>query len=325
VIARDPCANGLKVMITGAAGFIGQRTVPMLLQAGCDVTAVDDLSAGFPWRLSPHRGLSCVELDLRDQAAVSRLCSSVDPDTVLHLAARHFIPHCQADPERTVESNVGVIHNLLAAFGSGRSRRVVFTSSAAAYAPTQGPSRESDPLLPLDVYGETKRAGERLLLRYGRHGTGSHSVRIARLFNVFGPGDGNPHLVPEILAQARHGDTLTIGNTTPRRDYVFIDDVVHVLCHMVLARSTPPVLNIGTGISRSVSEVVTEISAITGRKFAVVSHPERRRQIDRQTLCADISLLRATFPFFTPTPFRDGLRRALVAEGLLDFMSERTR
>ena len=322
--AREPPPTGLRVLVTGAAGFIGHRTIPTLLESGCNVVAVDDLSGGFPWRLPLHRGLTCVELDLRDTASVSRLCSSVDPDAVLHLAARHFIPYCQADPEQTVASNVGVICNLLAAFSNGRSRRIVFASSAAAYAPSQGPSRESDPLSPLDVYGETKRAGERLFLRYARHGTTSHSVRIARLFNVFGPGDGNPHLVPEILAQAQQSDTLNIGNTTPRRDYVFIDDVAHVLCHLVLAGSAPPVLNVGTGIARSVSEAVTELSALTGRKFAVVSHPSRRRAVDRQLLYADISLLRATFPALTLTPFRDGMRQLLAAEGLLDFMSEGT-
>jgi UDP-glucose 4-epimerase len=308
------------VLVTGAAGFIGSRTVPLLLDAGCEVVAVDDLSGETSWHIPTGPRITFVEQDLRDPHGVSDLCTATDPDIVVHLAARHFIPYCEAHPTDTRAVNLGATRNLLVALGAQRPRRIVFASSAAVYSPTMAPIAETGRLGPCELYGATKRAGERMLQRYAAASPGAGDLRIARLFNVVGPGDRNPHLLPEIIRQARDGGHLTLGNVTSRRDYVYVDDVAFVLAHLALAPLAPRVLNVGSGQARTVMEVVAEVEVALGRRLTVSSSPQRTRAVDYPVLQADVRLLHATVSGHSWTPFRTAVRDTIaslvMAEGV---------
>jgi UDP-glucose 4-epimerase len=306
------------VLVTGAAGFIGSHIVPLLLDAGCEVVAVDDLSGGTSWNIPTGQRVTVVEQDLRDPHAVSALCAATDPDVVVHLAARHYIPYCEAHPTDTRAVNVGATRNLLAALGDPRPRRIVFASSAAVYSPTTGPVAETGRLGPCEVYGATKRAAEQVLQRNAAASPGACDLRIARLFNVVGPGDRNPHLLPEIIRQAREGGRLTLGNVTSRRDYVYVDDVAAVLGHLALVPHAPRVLNIGSGQTRSVAEVVAEVGVALGRRLTVSASVRRTRSVDRPVLQADVRLLNATVSDRPWTPFHSAVRATVVSLDMAD-------
>ena len=96
--------------------------------------------------------------------------------------------------------------------------RVVHASTAAVYAPSHDPVGEGARLAPTDVYGSTKLAAEGLLREHAGDGRRAVDLRVLRLFNVYGPGDSNPHLLPEILVQVRASDEITLGNLESRRD-----------------------------------------------------------------------------------------------------------
>jgi UDP-glucose 4-epimerase len=311
------------VLVTGAAGFIGHRLVQRLLDADATVLAVDDLSAGFGWQRPPRTGLNRIELDIGDRRGLERVCRQAAPDVVVHLAARHFIPYCRAHPEETIRCNLGGTEALLAALDPRKPVRIVFASTAAVYQPTAAATRETDPMDgDDDVYAYTKRRAEGMLRGYARARAARCDVRIGRIFNVFGPGDGNPHVIPEILAQAGRGDTLRLGNLDTRRDYIFLDDVVTALIHLVSARAAPATVNIGSGVPRSVTDIVTACAALTGRPLAVASDAQRRRGQDRPNLYADTTILHTLLPCLAARTFRDGLAVTLAAAGLIDTTSE---
>ena len=119
---------------------------------------------------------------------------------IIHLAAVHFIPDCDADPEACLSTNVlGTQVALDSAQGSATVRAFVYASTVAVYQPSVEPHHESSRLAPTDVYGSSKLAGEQLVAWLGRR-TGM-PTGIARLSNVYGPDETNPHLIPVVISQ----------------------------------------------------------------------------------------------------------------------------
>lgn len=196
------------MLVTGAAGFIGIPTVRLLLRRGATVIAVDNFAVGSRERLREqgrHGELEVREVDLRDPVATRDALAGVETPHVLHLAAHHFIPFCVAHPAETLAVNVDGTQHLLDALGDADGRTLVFASTADVYRPSERPHSEDDALEPNNVYGASKVMGEWLVLFQGDRDP-SLDARVARLFNAYGPGETNPHVLPDILGHMRHGD-----------------------------------------------------------------------------------------------------------------------
>jgi UDP-glucose 4-epimerase len=301
------------VLVTGAAGFIGAPLVSELLERGHDVLALEDFSVGSPNRLA-GLDVTIVEADLRDPVAVRRAVSEAAAWGVVHLAALHFIPDCLARPAETVERNVLGTQNLLDALAAEPPQRLVFASTGDVYQPGTRPHKESDPAEPINVYGLSKLTGEWLLELFATANPGS-AVRVARLFNVYGPGETNPHVVPEIVGQLRQGDRLRLGNVDAQRDWVFLDDAVVALVGLLEQPGESATVNVASGSATSVRQLIDLLARLTGRPLEVETDPERLRPVDRPLLLADRSRLRALLPELEPTPLERGLSRLLETEG----------
>jgi UDP-glucose 4-epimerase len=273
------------VLVTGGAGFIGSHLVERLCGAGEQVSVIDDLSRGRREWIHPAADLH--EADIRDASAIGRVVSAVAPDVVFHLAALHFIPAVDDAPEIARDVNVNGTRTLLAALAEHVPQRVLFTSTAAVYPDRRGPIEETCPAAPLDVYGETKLAGERLVREFAAQ-VGTRCV-IARLFNAIGPRETNPHVVPELVRQLRAGATsVRLGNLEPRRDYTDARDVAAALHALVdVPADTAEVFNVGSGRSFSVGELVAECEHVLGHPVAVETEEARLRTRDRAELVAD--------------------------------------
>lgn len=311
--------NDGPILVTGGAGFIGARTVAALLERGHEVAVIDNLSVGCRERLAevdPGSQVRFDEVDLRDRVALAAVVADVRPSAVIHLAAIHFIPYCVEHPEEVITSNILGTQNLIDALGCLGDARVVFASTADVYEPSLTAHHEDDPIRPFNVYGASKIAGE-WLLAFRAKQRAALDVRVARLFNVYGPGDANAHVLPAILEQMRGSDAISLGDTTPRRDYNFVDDVAVTLCDLMEWGGGPVTVNIGSGTSTSVSEIVTAIGQITGRTLTIARDPDRLRPIDRPELLADTATLRALLPNRHVTSIVDGLRRTLEHVGLV--------
>ena len=253
----------MRCLVTGGCGFVGSALVRRLLAESHEVVVVDDLSRGSPENLGADRArVRVIEQDVtRD---LSRIFSSFQPQIVFHLAALHFIPDCDADPARCLRVNVDGTRSVLEAVAELRGPvSLVVASSAAVYAPAEGAHREQqDSLGPVDVYGQSKRWTEELAAGFAaRTGTG---VGIARLFNVFGPGETNAHFIPSLICQMKAGESVRLGDLSTRRDYVFVDDVADALLRLAGygREGGSATVNIGSGRAYAGAEVVEALAGL---------------------------------------------------------------
>jgi UDP-glucose 4-epimerase len=158
--------------------------------------------------------------------------------------------------------------------------------------------------------------GEWLVHLWKTNGAAADIV-VVRLFNVYGPGETNAHVIPDILAMLRKQNRLHLGNLTTRRDYVYVDDVADILVQLLRIEGLNSTVNLGTGKSWRVEELVTAMGTITGRPLQVETDPRRLRPSDRKNLQADISHLQSLIPQFVPRSLNEGLGELLSAEGFL--------
>lgn len=318
VVAALPLDVGATVAVTGGAGFLGSRVVSRLLALGFAVVCIDDLSTGVETRSARTESarFTFVHADVRHRGAVVRALAASRPQAVIHLAALHFIPACTADPVKTLEINtVGTQLVLEACALLTDAPRFVFASTADVYAPTTTLLSESSPLGPTNVYGHSKLAAEGLVrLAAQQHGI---EAVTCRLFNLYGPSETNPHVIPEIVSQLRVSDVVRLGNTKPKRDFVYVEDAADAIVTLCQGAPSGTTVNIGTGVSHSIEEVVDVIRTLTGRNILVESDDSRWRVSDRLNLQCDCRQLRKIVPEATPTSLTLGLQRLLREEGVL--------
>ena len=292
----------MKVLVTGAAGYIGSFVSHGLTENGHEVVALDNLIEGSVDALPD--GCTFIEGDVRDTNLLERTIAKHAPDAVVHLAGFTLIPPSLDDPLGCFEMNIGATMNMLRVMANHSVKRMVFSSSAAVYGlPTQVPVPEDHGLLPENPYGRSKLMIEQLL-PWCLDSYGIRSVSF-RYFNVAGamPTLGESrrvetHLLP-LLFKAATDESFTIqlfGNDypthdgTPVRDYVHVRDIAkgHILALDWLAgNEVCEIFNLGSGQSYSVIDLLQSVERVTGLS---VSHEFADRRVgDPATLTADIS------------------------------------
>ena len=286
------------VLVTGGAGYVGSVCSHELLKRGHAVTIIDDLSTGHREAVPDDAEFLCI--DIGNRAAVTELLSKRRFDVVFHFAAKALIAESVSNPGRFFDSNLGSGIAFLECVRQAGIRNFVFSSTAAVYGnPRSTPIYEDAPKEPVNAYGESKLALERILKWYC---TGyDWSVTAFRYFNASGstPGNGErhepeTHILPLLLqvASGRRSSFQIYGTDYPTPDGTCLRDYVHVLdiahAHLLaLQRLGSPgfrAFNIGTGRSHSVKEVCEIVERLTGRKLDIRTGP--RRPGDPAVLCA---------------------------------------
>lgn len=315
---HESISKQASVLITGGAGFIGTPLSLALVDAGHEVLVLDDLRANTHFAADSR--INTVQKDLRDRRSIERIMSESKPDVVVHLAAIHFIPYCNEHPDETISINVEATRNLLKACDGFPPRKLFFASSAAVYAPSERPHRESDPLGPVDIYGLTKAFGE-VLVRKFHHDHTDTVCTIGRFFNVYGPGDTNLHVIPEIATQVidslrddADAISLSIGNLTTQRDYVYVDDVVAAILALLEIDRGCREFNIGVGRGTSVLELIKHFERVAGRRIEIEQSDERMRKVDRPLLVSDVSAIGSETGWRPRQTLTAGLSALLSAE-----------
>jgi len=300
--------DGTKVLITGGAGFIGSHVCSQLIDDGADVQVFDNFFRGVQANIPEKAEL--IEGDIIDDADVKEI-GQADPDVILHLAAIHYVPYCTENPQEAYETNVLGTRKVLNEARKTDVDKVVAASSAAVYPPREKPNAETSELGAIDVYGDTKILGEDLY-RLFNYDTGIGTVG-ARLFNVFGTRETNPHLIPAIVEQVKEGTEVNLGNLTPKRDFVYVTDVANALIRMVTNGPAEGYrnYNVGTGESRSVREVYETVEALVEKDITLQQDQDRVRESDRPNLQADISRISAELDWQPSVEFEEGIRRIL--------------
>jgi UDP-glucose 4-epimerase len=310
----------LKIVVTGGVGFVGLPLCRKLHALGHDLLVVDNLKCGEGRARDLPDAVRLETLDIRRQLELQALFRSFAPAAVIHLAAIHFIPECNRNPVEAIDINVvGTDSVLQACAGSGPGlERVIVTSSAAVYPIADDYFSEASPLGPTDIYGQTKAINERQLARFAA----AHDVRSVgvRLYNVYGPGETNPHVIPEIVDQIKRGSSvLSLGDTAPKRSYVFVDDVADAYVRLLAAALSEPctIVNLGNSAEASVDEVVGTIATLLGTTLAISHDPARYRPSERPFLRCDPSRLTRLTGWQPTRTLLNGLKELLCYERLL--------
>ncbi len=298
----------MNILITGGAGFIGSALVHELNGKGHTVSVLDNLSFGR----REHAAVDDAHfynIDMLDAAETLRVVKEVAPTWIIHLAAIHFIPYCNAHPYESSDINLRGTANVLdAASATASVKKVFFASTAAVYADSAKPvSERSSAVVPLDIYGLSKWIGERLVSEF--HLATDVPCVIGRLFNAYGPRETNPHLVPEILRQVHEGVTdIQLGNIMTRRDYIHTSDMARAIT-LLMEREIRgiDVFNIGTGSSYTAQDVVEYFEKASGRKLHITVASDRVRKVDRQLLQADISKICKAIDWKPEVTFEKGI------------------
>lgn len=277
----------MRVLVTGGAGYIGSIMVEYLLQQGCQVTVYDSLVTGHREAVPPEAQL--VVADLADEASLQRTLAQ-GFDVVMHFAAFIEAGESMKRPAKYFRNNVINSLRLLEAVLEAGIPRLIFSSTAAVYAPRDEPLREDHPIGPTNVYGQTKRMVEQALEWYHRvHGL---KVAILRYFNAAGAlphrGEAHPHethLIPLVLQVALgqreaiyiFGTDYPTPDGTCIRDYIHVWDLVraHWLALHVLEERPFVVYNLGNGRGYSVRQVIETARRVTGHPIPAIEAPRR--------------------------------------------------
>ena len=289
----------MRILVTGGAGYIGSVSVEAFLAAGHEVTVLDDLSTGHRGAVVP--GATLVVGSYSDIPAVTALLKSRKIDAVLHCAARSLVGESMVDPGKYFRQNVAGGIALLDAMKDSDVKRIVFSSTAATYGmPERTPILESDPIRPINAYGESKRCVEAAITWYG-FGYGLRSV-ILRYFNAAGATKAcgemhapETHLIPAVLGAVEAGREVTLfGEDYPTPDGTCVRDYIHVsdlaAAHLAALIATDPadartgpatgacqplICNLGSGTGFSNRQIVAAAETVVGHAIPVTMGPRR--------------------------------------------------
>jgi UDP-glucose 4-epimerase len=276
----------MRLLVTGGAGYIGSIVAQQLLADGHEVVVLDDLSRGH--RAAVPQGAELVQASLLDEETTRRTLAT-GFDGVMHFAALALVAESVAHPERYHRSNVVGALNLLDAMRDAGARRLVFSSTCAVYGePEVVPMHEDIPTAPVNAYGNSKLAIDRMIADESRaHGLGATSLRYFNVAGASGPlgEDHEPetHLIPLVLrAAAGVSDHVKIFGTdyptrdgTAVRDYIHVEDLgrAHALALDAIEPGRHRIYNLGTGDGYTVKEVVDSARRVTAREITAVEAP----------------------------------------------------
>ena len=301
-------------LVTGGAGFVGSNLVQRLLDQNWMVLSYDNFLNGKREFLTPdNSNLKILKGDIRDRDKLKSIMDKFHPQVVFHLAALHFIPYCNSNPYETILVNVAGTESVLEACENSSVKKFIYASTAAVYGISDKANLELDFPKPMDIYGITKNCGEHLVhLFYEK--TNIPSV-AARLFNIYGPHETNPHIIPEILNQVNLDKKVYLGNLAPKRDYIYVGDVVKALMMIENNFHTGfDVFNVGTGKEYSVKELVEIIGGLLNEDISIEVDKNRVRQQERMHLVADVQKIKNVIGWESEESIETGLQKLINLE-----------
>jgi UDP-glucuronate 4-epimerase len=309
----------MRVVLTGAAGFIGSHLAERLLAEGHEVLGFDAFDSYLydaatkernAASLAARRGFRLIRADLNDAAAMTGACEGAD--LVVHLAALAGVRPSLAQPLRYVQANLGGTTTVLEACRRVGPKRLVFASSSSVYGArsvADVPFRESDPCLtPASPYAATKRSGELLCSTYrDLFGIGVSSLRF---FTVYGPRQRPEMAIHKFTRAIASGQPVTLfGDGSTARDYTYIDDIIDgvvAACHKV-APGDFTIYNLGGSRTTTLRRLVELISSALGRAAEVRWEPDQPGDVP--ITYADVSLAARDLGYAPKIGIEEGIER----------------
>jgi nucleoside-diphosphate-sugar epimerase len=278
------------VLVTGATGFIGRPLCKVLRSVGHEV-----------------KELSSSDGDISESATLNR----VGPvDHVFHLAGRTFVPDSWKDPVGFQKINAQGTANVVE-YCRTRRARLTFVSAYLYGLPEALPVSEACPPKPNNPYALSKYLAEQICAFYAAYY--GVEVTVVRPFNIFGPGQKGHFLIPQVIRQVEERHRIRVKDLAPRRDYVYIDDLVDALSKTIGRSGGYNIINIGSGSSVSVGELIAVIQAVAGTNLQVVEERDIRPN-EIGDVYADVGKARALLGWRPTFSFRQGIERMMLGD-----------
>ncbi|WP_432066189.1 UDP-glucose 4-epimerase GalE [Streptomyces sp. C10-9-1] len=304
-----------RYLVTGGAGYVGSVVTAHLLEAGHQVTVLDDESTGFAEAVPPGARF------VRGRIQEAHRVLDASFDAVLHFAASSQVGESVADPEKYWRNNVAGSLELVGAMRRAGVGTLVFSSTAAVYGePESVPITEDARTRPASAYGATKLAVDHLITSEAlAHGLAAVSLRYFNVAGAYGPygerHEPESHLIPLVLQAALghrphvcvYGDDYPTPDGTCIRDYIHVADLAEA--HLLALDAATPgehlICNLGNGSGFSVREVIAAVERVTGREVPVVR--AGRRPGDPAVLVASAARARKMLGWRPSRPGLDGI------------------
>lgn len=307
----------MRILLTGAAGFIGSHLSDRLLAEGHDVIGMDNFVTGSRVNLSHLAGNPRFQLVEHDVSTRIEVAGKID-------AVMHFASPASPNPDspygypqlpiQTLKAGGLGTHNALGVAKANGARFLLASTSEIYGDPLEHPQKESywghvDPIGPRSVYDEAKRYAEAMTMAY--HRFHSLDTKIIRIFNTYGPrmrlDDGR--VVPNFMCQALRGESLTIyGDGLQTRSFCYVDDLVEGIYRLLLSKENDPV-NIGNPVEINILEFAQRIAKLVNPPGRITFEEGRRGSGDPQRRQPDITRAKAVLGWAPKVALDEGLRR----------------
>lgn len=300
----------MKVLITGAEGFVGGHLISELVGRGHTV--------GGTYLFTPgeREDISWYECDLTKQENIRNIISRFLPDAVIHLAAISHVPDARTDYERAFQTNVtGLVHLLSAVTEHASDSKVLSISSGEIYGQIDSndlPVSEGHPLFPRNIYGLTKECAERISVFFSRER--SLQITILRPFNQFGPGQEERFVTASFarqVARVKRGldePVIRVGNLSVKRDFTDVRDMVAAYAQAIEADLDIGPYNLCSGRSVSIAQILDTLISIADIDVEISVDTTRVRAADISEMRGDASLFHTATGWIPRIPLNETLR-----------------
>jgi nucleoside-diphosphate-sugar epimerase len=306
-----------KVLLTGAAGFIGYKTAQKLLERGYQVIGVDNLNDYYDPKLKEYRlnllkeqkGFKFYKVDIENYEALRLIFEDNDIEGVINLAARAGVRYSLENPFVYVTTNTIGTLNLLELMKEFGQKKFVLASTSSLYAGQPMPFKEELPVnTPISPYASSKKGAE--VMAYTYHYLYGLDVTVVRYFTVYGPAGRPDMCIFRFIKWIDEGAPITVyGDGSQSRDFTFVDDIAEGTIRAYERKTGYQIVNLGGNHPHTLKEVISLIEKYLGKKAEIVYKPFHKA--DLKATWADITKAKELLDWEPKVPLEEGLRRTV--------------
>jgi len=303
----------MRILVTGATGFVGSRLLERLAEiGGHDLYSLQRYVTGR-YVLGADHSVKVVFCDLRDQFAVKCALREVQPEVVFHLAAISPVSYSYDHPNEVLDANLSGTVNLAESClrEVPHFKHFLFASTSETYGNGPVPKLEDTPQSPNSPYSVSKQAAEKYILYMWD--AYKFPATVLRPFNTYGRRDNTHFLVERMIVQMLRGDVVKLGDPTPERDLLYIDDHVdaYLTCMAKPETSVGQAFNFCTGEKHTVRALAEKLRGLTGFRGEILWDTIPRRPLDIQVLYGDAAKAKSVLGWKVKFSLEDGLSRTV--------------
>ena len=305
-----------KILITGAAGFIGSTLAELCVELGYNVRAFDRYNNNNNWGFledSKYKNdLEMILGDIRDYDSVSK--ATIKCDSIIHLAALISIPYSYVSPLAYIRTNIEGTYNVLESAKNNNINQILVTSTSETYGTAQYiPINENHPLIAQSPYASSKIAADQLSLSY--FSSFNLPIKIVRPFNTYGPRQSSRAIIPSIINQClSKNKKIKIGNLKPTRDFTYVQDTCTAYVEILKNKSFfGQIVNVGSNNEISVEEILNKILKIlqVDKKIEIENYRKRPKKSEVYQLVCDNNKLLSSTKWRPKTNIDQGLTKTI--------------